>query len=173
MARIDITGGSTGYFRAQLIRSALAHLGEWWLIGTDYTRHWMSSGIAANPDHTDITNYYIQMGVWGGLPLLFLFIGLLRTGFRRVGIALKQYEGDTTVHQFLAWTLGCILTGHAVTFMSISYFDQTFVFLCLVLACIGSLSIQEYRSRRDFNAANSNADKGLESSLSVAHANHG
>ena len=71
LARVDITGGSTGYFRAQLIRSAIEHLNEWWLIGTDYTRHWMASGITANLRHTDMTNYYLQMGVSGG--------GLLRS----------------------------------------------------------------------------------------------
>src|SRR5262245_11042364 len=41
MARIDITGGSTGWHRAQLVRSSIEHLNEWWLSGTDYTRHWM------------------------------------------------------------------------------------------------------------------------------------
>ena len=45
MARIDISGGSQGYFRAQLIRSLIDHLSEWWLAGKDYTRHWMASGI--------------------------------------------------------------------------------------------------------------------------------
>src|SRR5262249_37069195 len=37
MARIDITGGSTGWYRAQLIRSSLEHFDEWWATGTDYT----------------------------------------------------------------------------------------------------------------------------------------
>ena len=50
MARIDITGGSTGYFRAQLIQSAINHLSEWWFAGTDYTRHWMLTGIAAQSE---------------------------------------------------------------------------------------------------------------------------
>ena len=44
MARIDIAGGSTGYYRAQLIRSSIEHLHEWWSVGTDYTRHWMATG---------------------------------------------------------------------------------------------------------------------------------
>ncbi len=63
MARIDIIGGSQGYYRAQLIRSSLEHLSEWWATGTDYTRHWMSSGIYANNRHTDITNHFLAMGV--------------------------------------------------------------------------------------------------------------
>ena len=140
LARIDITGGSTGYFRAQLIRSALEHLNEWWLAGTDYTRHWMPSGIQANPNHTDMTNYYLQMGVWGGLLLMLLFIAMLLVGFSRVGRALRVSEA-TGENGFMIWTLGCILFGHATTFFSISYFDQTFLFLCIPLACIASLRV--------------------------------
>ena len=141
LARIDITGGSTGYFRARLIESAVEHLNEWWLAGTDYTRHWMPSGIPANGNHTDMTNYYLQMGVWGGLLLMLLFIWVLIVAFKRVGKGLQVNKKAPFDRQFLVWTLGSILVGHATTFVSISYFDQTFVFLYLVLACIGSLKI--------------------------------
>jgi hypothetical protein len=143
MARIDITGGSTGYFRARLIQSAIEHLSEWWFAGTDYTRHWMETGILANSNHTDITNYYLVMGVSGGLPLMLLFIGILVVAFVRIGKALRVSQGAPLNQQFLMWALGCILFGHATTFMSIPYFDQTIVFLCLSLACIGSLRIAQ------------------------------
>jgi O-antigen ligase len=141
MARIDITGGSTGYFRAQLIQSAINHLSEWWFAGTDHTRHWMESGITADPNHTDMTNYYLQMGVWGGLPLMILFMWLIVAAFLRISQALRVRKGAPLSDQFVIWTLGAILFGHATAFWSISYFDQTIVFLCLVLACIGSLPI--------------------------------
>jgi hypothetical protein len=141
MGRIDITGGSTGYFRAQLIRSGIDHLSEWWFAGTDHTRHWMQTGITADPNHTDMTNYYLQMGVWGGLPLMMLFIWILVAAFLRISKALRISQGAPVDQQFLIWTLGSILFGHATAFWSISYFDQTMVFLCLVLACIGSLPV--------------------------------
>jgi len=143
MARIDITGGSTGYFRAQLIQSAINHLSEWWLAGTDFTRHWMLTGITANSNHTDMTNYYIQMGVWGGLPLMLLFMWLIGVAFVRIGKALRANPGAPRSHQFVIWALGSILFGHATAFWSISYFDQTIVFLSLVFACIGSLQIPQ------------------------------
>ncbi len=142
MARIDITGGSTGYFRAQLIQSAINHLSEWWFAGTDHTRHWMLTGIGANPNHTDMTNYYLQMGVWGGLLLMLLYMGLLLAAFWRVGQALRVRRGVSPLSaQFVIWALGAILFAHATAFWSISYFDQTTVFLCLPLACIGSLPV--------------------------------
>ncbi len=141
LARIDITGGSTGYFRARLIESTIQHFNEWWLAGTDYTRHWMASGILANGDHTDMTNYFIQMGVWGGLLQMLLFMGLLYIAFVRIGKALKVNKEAPAEQQFLIWTLGSILFGHVTTFVSISYFDQTVVYLYLTLACIGSLRL--------------------------------
>jgi hypothetical protein len=141
MARIDITGGSTGYFRAQLIQSAINHLSEWWLIGTDHTRHWMESGIAGNANHTDMTNYYLQMGVWGGLALMCLFVWMIVAAFLRISKALRAHRQSPFREQFLIWVLGSILFGHATTFWSISYFDQSIVFLCLLFASIGSLPI--------------------------------
>jgi hypothetical protein len=143
MARIDITGGSTGYFRAQLIRSAIAHLSEWWFAGTDHTRHWMETGITADPNHTDMTNYYLQMGVWGGLPLMVLFMWVIVVAFLRISKALRSTQGGPLRDQFVIWTLGAILFAHATAFWSISYFDQTIVFLCFVVACIGSLRITQ------------------------------
>jgi hypothetical protein len=136
MARIDITGGSKGWHRAQLIRSSIEHLDEWWLAGTDYTRHWMATGIPANDIHTDITNHILSMGVMGGLPLMFLFVLTLVVAFRAVGCAVSQSVSASREHRFLSWTLGAILFGHVVNFFSITYFDQSILFFYLVLAAI-------------------------------------
>ncbi len=137
IARIDLTGSSTGWHRARLIESSLGHLREWWWAGTDYTRHWMPTGVTWSPDHTDITNYYIKMGVIGGLPLMLLFIALLTAGFIGVGRAMRGTSGKS--EQFLAWTLGAVLFGHVATFFSATYVDQSVLFLYLVLALISSL----------------------------------
>ena len=139
MMRIDIAGGSTGWHRSRLIESSLEHLDEWWLVGTDYTRHWMPTGLSAYEAHTDITNHVLAMGVWGGLPLMFLFIMTLVAAFRAVGLALREHESAPMEHPFLIWTLGAILFGHVANFLAISLFDQSVVFFYLVLAAIGAV----------------------------------
>jgi hypothetical protein len=139
MARIDISGGSTGWHRARLIESAIEHINEWWLAGTNYTRHWMPSGVSWSPEHTDITNYYIKMGVWGGLPLVIFFCSILLIGFKYVGILIRQYHEDAVDNQFLFWCLGSALFAHSVTGLGVSYFDQSFVFIYLTLGLIGSI----------------------------------
>jgi hypothetical protein len=136
MARIDLTGSSAGWHRAELIRSAFAHLGEWWLAGTDFTRHWMPTGVSWSPEHTDITNHYLHMGVIGGLPLMLLFMAILTTAFFFVGQGMRRSRDEA----FLFWTLGSVLFCHAVTFLSVRYFDQSVLFLYLTLACVTSLA---------------------------------
>lgn len=139
IARIDLAGGSTGWHRARLIESGIAHLGEWWLAGTDYTRHWMPTSVSWSPDHTDITNHYLGLGVLGGLPLTFLFVAVLAAAFARVGRAVRAAPGDRPEAAYLAWALGSSLFAHAVTGLGVSYFDQSFVFLYATLGAIGSL----------------------------------
>jgi hypothetical protein len=137
IARIDLAGGSTGWHRARLIQSAIEFLPEWWLGGTDYTRHWMPTGVSWSADHTDITNHYIKMGIIGGLPLMILFIAVLAKGFSFVGQTLRQLS-ELSQSRFMVWALGASLFAHATTFIAVSYFDQSFVFLYLTLAAIGS-----------------------------------
>jgi hypothetical protein len=137
IGRIDISGGSTGWYRARLIQSALEHLSDWWLAGTDMTRGW--THVSVGSQHSDITNHYIILGIWGGLPLLAIFVAILTVGFNAVGRLLRANEGAPVEQQVFFWTLGAILFGHAVTFVSISYFDQSAVFFYLLLASIVSL----------------------------------
>jgi hypothetical protein len=139
VARIDISGGSQGYYRAQLIRSTIEHFDEWWSIGTDYTRHWMSSGIYANSKHTDITNHFIAMGVMGGLLLQILWVMVLAAGFRMVGRTMRHSAVQAQKPLVLAWLLGSILFGHVVNSLSVSLFDQSIVFLYMTLAAICAL----------------------------------
>jgi hypothetical protein len=146
-AKIDITGGSQGWYRAQLIRSSIEHINEWWLFGTDYTRHWMPSGTHANDVQADITNYYLQMGVWGGLLLMLLFALTLLVAFRLVGRALRDARTVPPQRRFFVWSLGAVLFGQVVNMLSISLFDQSSVFLYLVLAAIAAVASRHAPSR--------------------------
>jgi hypothetical protein len=136
IARIDLTGSSTGWHRAALIEAALTHLDEWWLAGTDYTRHWIASGVSWSPNHTDITNHYLQMGVEAGLPLILLFLMALARAFRYVGNGIRQPVEPNTA--FVRWSVGVALFAHCATFLSVSYFDQSILFIYSVLAAAAS-----------------------------------
>ena len=138
MARYKFIGASTGWHRARLIETTILHLNEWWLAGTDYTRHWMPTGVSWSADHTDITNYYIKMGVIGGIPLMMLLIMVFAKGFSYVGQSLRKADELSLSSQFMLWAIGASLFAHAVTSIAVSYFDQSFLFIYLTLAFIGS-----------------------------------
>jgi hypothetical protein len=78
------------------------------------------------------------MGVLGGLPLLALFVAVLVCAFRTVGRALRQNDGQLPDRAFLIWTLGAMLFAHVVNFWAISLFDQSVIFMYLVLATIAA-----------------------------------
>ncbi len=133
IARIDVFSGSTGYHRAYLIDRAVANLADWWLVGTKSTAAW-----AAEDDHLyDVTNAYINEGANGGLLTMILFIMIIVLCFRGLGNALRTLSGERR-SQLALWAVGSSLFAHAVTFFSVSYFDQNFVVWFLLLAIIST-----------------------------------
>ena len=139
MARIDLAGGSTGWHRAELISAALSHFDEWWLTGTDYTRHWIAYGVPWSKYHIDITNHYLGMGVTGGLPLMLCFIAILIKAFQLLGRGMRPMRKAKDPEEFILWCVGAALFAHSVTFLSVSYFDQSNVTFALVLGAVPGL----------------------------------
>lgn len=147
IAKIDITGSSTGWHRAQLISSALQYLKEWWLIGTNYTRHWMPTGVDWSPNHTDITNYYIHWGVLGGLPTLISFIAVIVFCFRNMGKVRLYFASVAPEDEIIIWALSATLVAHVITFFTISYWDQVELIWNLHVALISSMAAYMVRHR--------------------------
>jgi len=140
ISHLDFTGGSTGYYRSMLISAAIEHFNEWWFIGTDYTRHWMFSGVSATPDHADLVNYYIHLGVLGGAPCTFLFTWLLWIAIKRAYSFSLLGPAVSDKTKYCLWTVALVLVTHAISLISISYFDQMYIFLYLFIGASISLS---------------------------------
>lgn len=138
IAGVDLTGSSTAWHRARLIESSIQHLDEWWLAGTDYTRHWMATGVSWSADHTDLTNHYVALGVYGGLPLLFSFLAVMAASFYYVGRYVDA-SGSAGPAAFLGWSVGSALFAIAVTSLSISYFDQSILWLYMTMGFCSAL----------------------------------
>lgn len=136
MASMDLVGGSTGWHRAKLIDQGFVYLNEWWLWGSDYTRHWMATGVSWSPNHADITNYYLHLGVIGGLALPICLIGFLVLSFNLLRTRIPELRHDQDPDEIVLWCAGASLATHAVSFISISYFDQMYVFFYTLLGAI-------------------------------------
>lgn len=133
IARVNIVPGSTGYHRSFLIDRAIAHLGEWWQLGTKSTDHW-------GPGLFDITNFYIRIGIEGGLLTMGLFIYMIVLCFKGLGQSIRIVGDGRPVEQKVFWALGVALLVHMVSFISVSYFDQNILFWYLLLASIATVT---------------------------------
>ena len=135
MARASNILGGTGWHRAELIDQAIRHFGEWWLLGTSYTAHWMPYQLGVNADMVDITNQFIAEGVSGGVFTLFAFVALVALSFKTL-VAAVRTGTSSDLEGRLFWGLWGSLFCHVVTFFSVSYFDQMGMFWILLLAWI-------------------------------------
>jgi hypothetical protein len=83
IAHIDLTGGSSGYHRAELIDQFIMHFTNWWLIGTKDAGTWAY-------DLWDQQNQYVSVGEGGGLLALVFFIALISRTYAKVGVARRS-----------------------------------------------------------------------------------
>jgi hypothetical protein len=143
-ARISNLTGGTGWHRAFLIDQTIAHFNEWWLFGTTYTAHWAPSGevTAADPNMMDITNHYVMEGVKGGLLKLTLFMVIVVRCFKSVGRRLRSEPAGLPSGLFV-WAMGVSLFAHCLSFMSITYFDQTVIVYYWLLAMMAGIPVWE------------------------------
>ncbi len=130
IARIDLTGGSSGYHRAVLVDAFIRNFSDWWLIGVRDTSRW-------GWDLWDAQNQYVSVGVGGGLIAFVLFIALIVRCFGRLGNARKAVQDDSNQEWFF-WFLGAALFAHIVAFFGVNYFDQSRMAWFALLAIISA-----------------------------------
>lgn len=136
ISRIDLTGSSTGWHRARVIQASGEYLSEWWLFGTDRTVHWTGVSLGTS-QHADITNYYLWVGVIGGVPAMLLLFAIIWRTFRWAGALARS--ADASHLSYGAWCLGCGLFAHAGTSLAVAYFDQSTLFFWLNIGVISAL----------------------------------
>jgi hypothetical protein len=128
IARIDLTGGSSGYHRALIVDQFIRHFWDWWLIGVKDTAQW-------GWDLWDVQNQYVAAGETGGLVAFCLFVAVIVRAFVRLGNARKLAENDKQ-EQWLYWLVGCALFSNALAFIGANYYDQSRISWFLILASV-------------------------------------
>lgn len=136
-ARISQLTGGSGWYRAYLIDQAIAHFGEWWMVGTKDTASWMP--FTLTEDKADITSQFIGEAVNGGLLTLILFVLIIMYSFKCIGQSINRYQNSSFNIKILLWAMGAALFSHVMSFFSVGYFDQIVVVLFLLLAGISIL----------------------------------
>lgn len=134
-ARVKIVGGSTGYYRFKLIDQFIRHAPDWLLAGSAKgTSTW-------DVPMFDIVNYYVVLGLGGGLVFIILIVWLLIESYRNAGVGMRSAAGDTE-QQLMSWATGVSVFVHMMTFLAVTYYGQiTMVwFMSLALTGIASRS---------------------------------
>jgi len=138
IARVDLTGSSSGYQRYQLVDMTIRHFNMWWLIGTPDYVNW-------GWDSWDLCNQFAAVALTGGLLTLIFYIGIFQRGFAAVGNARKRVEGDKRQEWFL-WCFGAALFATVVAHFGINYMAQLIMGLFPLIACISVLTSEMKQS---------------------------
>ena len=138
IARIDLTGSSSSYQRAELIDQFVNHFSSWWLMGTKDAATW-------GWDMWDAQNMYVSVGEAGGLAALIFYILVISRSFARLGNARKRSQSKQ--QEWLLWFLGAALFANVVAFFGVNYFDQSriawFLLVSMICACTAPMLRQE------------------------------
>jgi hypothetical protein len=135
IARIDLTGSSSNYQRAELIDQFVSHFSSWWLIGTKEAATW-------GWDMWDAQNMYVSVGEAGGLAALVFYVLVISRSFARLGNSRKR--ATSKKQEWLLWFLGAALFANVVAFFGVNYFDQLrvawFALISMICACTATMS---------------------------------
>jgi hypothetical protein len=134
IARVDLTGSSSGYQRFLLIDNCIRHFADWWLIGAKNYDTW---GLYM----WDLSDQYVAAAVTGGLVTLVTFILVISRSFGRLGTARKLVEGDRKQEWFI-WCFCAALVAHVVAYFGIGYFDQMQLAWYALLAIIAVVVLE-------------------------------
>ena len=136
IARIDLTGGSSGYHRALLIDQCISRFNEWWLLGKGFT-DW-------GWDMWDTQNQFVTVATQGGLLPLILFILVFYHSFADIGNSRRKTR--TRKQEWHFWLIGSALFAHITAFFGVNYFDQSRFGLFLILAIVSAASAPVLRT---------------------------
>ena len=131
--RVKIFGASTGYHRLMLFSSFVDNLDEWWLWGGKSPGEW-GEGLH------DLTNWFVRVGVDGGLISVIILIWIILLCFWRVEQVMMLLDNSKNM-QKIVWSIGASLFAHFVSFFGVSYFDQIIVLWYLLIGTISSLVV--------------------------------
>lgn len=129
IARIDLTGSSSGYHRFMLVDNCIRHFSDWWLLGVKNYDTW-------GWDMWDLSNQYVAYALTGGLLTLVFFLMIIVRSFGQIGDARRMCAGRSSSDERFVWCLGAAMLAHVVAYFGIGYFDQMQFAWYLVLALI-------------------------------------
>jgi hypothetical protein len=128
VARIDLTGSSSGYQRFVLVDMTIRHFSDWWLMGTPNYVNW-------GWDTYDLCNQFVAIALTGGLLPLIFYIAIFKKSFASIGKTRKLVRGNRD-QEWLLWCMGSALFGTVVSHWGINYVGVLLMSLFVLLTFI-------------------------------------
>ena len=139
IARVDLTGSSSGDHRYHLIDSTIRHFSDWWLIGYKNYPAW-------GWDMWDLSDQYVAVCLTGGLISFIIFISILYRSFAGLGTARKHVAGDRKEEWYL-WCLGVALFANVVAWLGCAAWAKGEAAFSALLAMISVATYEAMRPR--------------------------
>jgi hypothetical protein len=134
IARVDLTGSSSGYHRYMLVDNCIRHFGDWCLLGYRYYDLW-------GWDMWDLCNQFVAVALTGGLLTLVAYIAIFKRSFAAVGTARKRVDGDHK-REWLPWCLGASLFSVVAAHFGTNYPGQGLLGFYPLLAGVSVVAFQ-------------------------------
>jgi hypothetical protein len=128
IARIDLTGSSSGFQRFMLVDMTIRNFSKWWLLGTSEYVTW-------GWDSWDLCNQFVAVALTGGLVALIFYVAIFARGFSALGTARKLVNGDRG-QEWLLWCFGSTLFATVVAHFGINYMAQLIMGFFPLVVCI-------------------------------------
>jgi hypothetical protein len=161
IARVDLTGSSSGYHRYMLVDNCIRHFSDWWLLGFKGYGAW-------GWDMWDLCNQYVANALTGGLVTLVLFIMVISRSFGRLGTARNLAEGRPKEEWFV-WCIGAALFAHVVALSGVGYWDQIqfawFTLLAIIPAAVAEATRSSVPHVQEALASSYEADAAVNSDM--------
>jgi hypothetical protein len=144
LSRINIIGGSTGYYRFKLIDQFISHWKEWFWSGSSKgTSTW-------EVQMYDIVNYYVNLGFSGGIWLILLITWVFVRAYKNVGESMRN--APDTESKLIAWATGVAVAVHMIAFMVVSYYGQIDMmwYFSLAMTTVGAGAVMQQQQSYGF-----------------------
>jgi hypothetical protein len=144
IARIDLTGSSSGFHRYMLVDNCIRHFSDWWLLGYRYFNNW-------GWDMWDLCNQFVVAALTGGLSTLIFYVLIFTRSFGAIGRGRKRVSGNRN-QEWLFWCFGTTLFANVVAHFGINYMAQMMMTIFPSLACI-SVALFEATRVKNYQSA--------------------
>jgi hypothetical protein len=140
--KISTIVGGGGYHRGLLMDQAWRHLDKWWLAGINITdtAAWFPY-VHSRTGGVDVTNQFLVFGLRAGIIALLILVLLIVIAYQHLSASLVAARFSSQrgrSDEYLLWGMGSALLVHVVSWLGVSYFDQSHAVWLMHLAAVSA-----------------------------------